>query len=817
MSTASIEAGKGHVTLGVNDANLRTGLAAAQSVFSDFAKGAAVSVAAIGAAGASIMAPFMRGLSVFADWGKEMSSAMRETGIGFGQLDELMDGLRVGADELVPATAKMSAFLNAAASGSAEANAAITQLGLNFSELAMMSQGDRMMRFADALSRVGDAAQRIALTREIFGKGGLSLNLQGGAEGIRARAARADVVEGVRTEADLELARAYNRAIGEMNLATKGFWATIGSIAAGPLTEIYKGTVEYIIAARQWVEQNKEMLTVALKVGMGLVGVSMAFGFVASAAFGAAFVLGKVVAVAMAVGGAFFWIPNLVIASDVLKYSLLGVTGVLRLFGVEIRSLWEPLAVVDEMFDSIVVTVTELNGIAWAWVQTSPITQAIVGLAGIAAGVWAVHFAFNVLMVQMGGWAVLTAAYSVGASIAMLAWKVVMLGVNAVVALFNFNLAATNFIVGLFTAGTGGMSVGLLLAKVSAWLFNAALTAMNALLAPGVLIAAAATFGMIAVSLTVLGAAGYAAFGAAQALFSVLSTMPTSTGPIAAITAMFREWGTIIREVYTALGDDTQAAMTIMQGGFALAVSQIRDLWPPLWRFIQRGFDAVWDLMADTFKLKFLQAIAEAQRAFREMALEFLITAAIASNPVTQAGMAAASLVGEGDAFRGAIGSSIRSGLGWDADTTASGEAARLALETSMATARMRLEAASRAFVLTESPETAAAREGVATAISDADAGRWMRDLTTTMDRELGGSVGGAGSIERQAIRDTSPIQGGFGSLAALNVNGRMTMEERSLHEAEVARVARERQLEELRRITDTLLEIVDTVTLRVS
>jgi len=401
-SKQSIEAGRGHVSLGVDENPLKAGLKAAEQTFKDWGKSIGAIGASVGAVGASITAPFLQGLSTFADWGREMRNGMRETGIGFDALDMIIDGMRVGLDELVPATAKMSAFLSSAREGAAGAVSTMNTLGLSISELAAMDQGDRMMAFADALSRVSDAGQRIALQREIFGRGGLSLNIEGGAAGIRARAARTDFVEGVLSESDLNMAKEYNKVVGEMKLATAGFWRTLGAVAAGPMKEVYTQIVGYIIQARQWIEANRELLGVVFRVGLALVGIGMALGVVTVGCYGLAFVVGKLAVVGAVVMAAFSWIPTLLVWSDYIKYSLLGVTGVLRMFGVRVGEIAGPLSVLDDMFDSlfnlvagfasgtIFAQIGESLRRMWGELLASPIGEFAQDIALIVVGVVAV-------------------------------------------------------------------------------------------------------------------------------------------------------------------------------------------------------------------------------------------------------------------------------------------------------------------------------------------------------------------------------------------------------------------------------------------
>lgn len=261
------------MTLGVNLAPFERGLNAAAARFRQFGATLAGVGASISAAGAAVVAPFLQGLSVFSEFGTEMVATMRMTGIEFSQLDEIMDGTRVSAETLVPAIAKMSATINEAGQGGREANEALERMGISLEEIQGMSQGERFLRVADGLNSIADAGQRIAAQRQILGRGGLGIDVSGGAAGVRARAARQDEVEGVQTPEDLAAARAYNLAMREMKLAISGVWFAIGRTAAPLMTEFTQLVVRIVIHIRQWIEENRYLLDILFRVADKVVAV----------------------------------------------------------------------------------------------------------------------------------------------------------------------------------------------------------------------------------------------------------------------------------------------------------------------------------------------------------------------------------------------------------------------------------------------------------------------------------------------------------------------------------------------------------------
>lgn len=291
-SKASIEAGRGHVVLTTQNM-LKNGLDEAAATFKAWGQSIMAVGASIAAAGALVSAPFLKGLETFGAWGKEVTSTMRQTGLSFEELDTILDGVRVTGDELVPAVAKMSEFILAASSGSSEANRALSDMGISLSELQAASQGDKLMMIADGLNSIGDAGLRIARQRDVFGRHGLALKLEGGSAGIRERAARTEYLEGKETPEMLRSSQEYTRAMREMETVVGGIWRSLGAAAAPVMTNFLRMMTEILVVVRQWTEENRPLLTtifyiadklillggVITGVGMVIYGMSYAITF----------------------------------------------------------------------------------------------------------------------------------------------------------------------------------------------------------------------------------------------------------------------------------------------------------------------------------------------------------------------------------------------------------------------------------------------------------------------------------------------------------------------------------------------------------
>jgi hypothetical protein len=282
-SSQSIKAGQGHVTVSLDKSALEKGLDEAQKRVQQFASQMATAGASIAAAGAVITAPFYKGLSVFSDWGKEVSQASRRTGIEFGQLQQLAYATGGDMDGLAASVDKLDSFLESAANGSQEAARALGLLGLSFADLNQMSQHDRLLAIADGLNQIGDAGQRAAIRRQVLGRGAGNLNISGGAAGIREREASAVAHGQAFSPEDQAAVMAYNRAMKELNAEIKSTWASLGAAVAPFMTQFTQWVTGIVQQVRGWINNNRELVAMIFRVGDIMVTAGTAI-----AAFGAA-------------------------------------------------------------------------------------------------------------------------------------------------------------------------------------------------------------------------------------------------------------------------------------------------------------------------------------------------------------------------------------------------------------------------------------------------------------------------------------------------------------------------------------------------
>lgn len=122
--------------------------------------------------------------------------------IGFGRAIAANGGTVDGANTGI---ARFANFIEAAASGSADAQNKFSELGITFKDLQTLSEADLLRKTIDGLARVEDNAKRTALGMQIFGKSFNSVDFKGVNAGLDQFIAKAGPsASAVKSAADAE-------------------------------------------------------------------------------------------------------------------------------------------------------------------------------------------------------------------------------------------------------------------------------------------------------------------------------------------------------------------------------------------------------------------------------------------------------------------------------------------------------------------------------------------------------------------------------------------------------------------------------------
>lgn len=205
-------------------------------------------------------------------------------------------------------------------------------------------------------------------------------------------------------------------------------------------------------------------------------------------------------------------------------------------------------------------------------------------------------------------------------------WAAIKSTTLAHTAAMVLNKAAMGALIALAAIGEGAMwAWGVAISGLSAVMTTLAggIAALVTLISVPAWISFGVTLGLFAVVGTLVGSVLWGIWRAAGAVVRTLGALPTTYGPVATIGAMLLRWWRILVQVVeifrSGMPDAMEKAWDVLQAGFYLAVQEVAALWPPLWRFIQTGFVALWDVVSLSFQIGMRQAIINVLRQWARL------------------------------------------------------------------------------------------------------------------------------------------------------------------------------------------------------
>lgn len=308
---------------------------------------------------------------------------------------------------------------------------------------------------------------------------------------------------------------------------------------------------------------------------------------------------------------------------NVISLAVYGVIQVFRNMGPIMMQVWQPFSDLLRPVGDLIASVG-MQFIGWVGRIVMQNRGLILGLSLVVAGITSIALTVRSAMIAIGllhGLLVAVKAIHLAGIAAWLAETVSMAAYKVVLFLINAQMVLFNLLLGGQITGTGGASIAMglynaVMAITNAVLAitNAGLAAFNILIAPASIIAFVAAASVLA---PIFVAAAAAVYGVREALTGVLdafASIDTSIGPVRHIGDMLGEWAGILREVVVVARTNVPLAWRLLQAGAMLAINQVRDLWPPLWQFIQEGFSALWNLVTARFQSGFYAMLAQAAR-----------------------------------------------------------------------------------------------------------------------------------------------------------------------------------------------------------
>lgn len=137
----------------------------------------------------------------------------------------------------------------------------------------------------------------------------------------------------------------------------------------------------------------------------------------------------------------------------------------------------------------------------------------------------------------------------------------------------------------------------------------AAMAVFNALISVSSVLAFGGAIAVVVVIFLAVYTIVKAVIGAINGLIEGFRNIATMVTPFRAITAVFGEWWTMLKRVFEVAQSDLPLAWRMLQAGFTLAISQLKDVFPPLWDYLVEGFGHVWTMIAENFKLEMAKSM----------------------------------------------------------------------------------------------------------------------------------------------------------------------------------------------------------------
>ena len=285
-STRSVRAGSVFVEFFGKDGRLMETVKRVGQKLRTFGASISMSGMKVAGMGAAIAAPIAAAVGNFVSLGSEISDASQRTGIAAEQLSTLgYAAKQSGAemDDLIRGVGKMQQHLADAASGSESAQQAFSDLGLSAESLAGMSTDKQFRTVAEAVSKIGDPAQRASAAMDIFGKSGMQLMpmLREGRSGLKAMEDRARDLGLVMSGESVSAADKLGDLFDDIWAQAKKLTYEIGSALAPAVTSASESVANIAAIGIGWVQQNRKVITTVAGVAVGLISAGAAI-----AAFG---------------------------------------------------------------------------------------------------------------------------------------------------------------------------------------------------------------------------------------------------------------------------------------------------------------------------------------------------------------------------------------------------------------------------------------------------------------------------------------------------------------------------------------------------
>jgi TP901 family phage tail tape measure protein len=279
MSASDIKAGGAYIEIGARFDKLDSALSAAAGKMKAFADGFTSIGTKFAAIGGMMTAPIIAAAKVAADYGEQMGKLASKTGLSMEALAGLRyqtSSLGIGFESIGSA---MKAMQRNVVDGSKDAQEAFVKLGVSQQALQGMSPDQQLQKVADALSNVGNEAQRSTLAQQIFGKAGADLLpvLEGGAAEMARMQRESKMLHTTLSAEAVAKLNTLDDAWDRLKESMVGVSLEIGVAVAPAFTKVINRATDCAAAFADWVKNNPKMVQAWTNIGAGIAAVGVAF------------------------------------------------------------------------------------------------------------------------------------------------------------------------------------------------------------------------------------------------------------------------------------------------------------------------------------------------------------------------------------------------------------------------------------------------------------------------------------------------------------------------------------------------------------
>jgi hypothetical protein len=277
MAKNAVTMGHAYVVIGAKvDATVGASLRAIQGSLRNVGATLQKAGAAVGGIGASIVGPLVAASQQAAQAIDNIAKASRRAGVSTEFMSEMgyVAGLAGSSmAELEKAVFQMSRAMDMAGRGSKLPLEALKAIGLRFEDLRGLGVEEQFLRIADALDKVRDQSVKAGAAQALLGRAGKGLIplMTGGRESIKGGRQEARRLGVSITAADAKVAEDYADMQSRVGEALRGLGITISRVVLPSMQRAALYMTNLIANAREYLDQNPQLISYAYEFGRALV------------------------------------------------------------------------------------------------------------------------------------------------------------------------------------------------------------------------------------------------------------------------------------------------------------------------------------------------------------------------------------------------------------------------------------------------------------------------------------------------------------------------------------------------------------------